>query len=140
MTRRDQARLARLACEREAAEVHRKLRRGLTGLATVVATSALVGIFGTVLGIVNSFRGVGAEASTVLGWTAQWLSEAQWPTAFGLAVGLLAFAVHRHCTESVETFKQEMGWAIIELENTLLRLNPALKTTAAAPARARQRS
>src|SRR5574340_1741649 len=43
------------ALERAEAIVHAELKRGLSGLATIGATAPFVGLFGTVVGIVNAF-------------------------------------------------------------------------------------
>src|SRR2546423_5011257 len=44
------------ALERTEAIVHAELKRGLGGLATVGSTAPFVGLFGTVVGILNAFR------------------------------------------------------------------------------------
>ena len=37
--------------------IHAEMKRGLGGLATIGSTAPFVGLFGTVLGIMNAFRG-----------------------------------------------------------------------------------
>lgn len=56
---------------------HKQLSRGLGGLGTIATTAPLVGVFGTVIGILDSFRGVGMERSTYIALTAQWLAQAR---------------------------------------------------------------
>src|SRR3989475_5619592 len=46
------------ALERTEAIVHAELKRGLGGLATIGSTAPFVGLFGTVLGILNAFIGI----------------------------------------------------------------------------------
>ncbi|MGC9997174.1 MAG: MotA/TolQ/ExbB proton channel family protein, partial [Terriglobia bacterium] len=46
------------ALERAAAIVHAELKRGVSSLATTGSTAPFVGLFGTVLGIINAFRGI----------------------------------------------------------------------------------
>ena len=48
---------AQRASARSAAVVHGELTRGLNSLATIASTAPWVGLFGTVLGIYNSFGG-----------------------------------------------------------------------------------
>ena len=46
------------ALERTEAIVHAELKRGLGGLATIGSTAPFVGLFGTVIGILNAFSGI----------------------------------------------------------------------------------
>jgi biopolymer transport protein ExbB len=48
------------ALERTEAIVHAELKRGLGGLATIGSTAPFVGLFGTVMGILNAFIGISA--------------------------------------------------------------------------------
>lgn len=48
---------ARRSMESSASSTHEQLKRGLNALATIGATAPFVGLFGTVIGIMNSFRG-----------------------------------------------------------------------------------
>ena len=55
------------ALERAEAIVHAELKRGISGLATIGSTAPFVGLFGTVVGIINAFNGISTEKSTGLG-------------------------------------------------------------------------
>ena len=55
------------ALERTEAIVHAELKRGLGGLATIGSTAPFVGLFGTVVGILNAFHGIAKEKATGLG-------------------------------------------------------------------------
>src|ERR1035441_7805729 len=46
------------ALERAEAIVHAELKRGISGLATIGSTAPFVGLFGTVVGIINAFKGI----------------------------------------------------------------------------------
>jgi biopolymer transport protein ExbB/biopolymer transport protein TolQ len=46
------------ALERAEAIVHAELKRGVSGLATIGSTAPFVGLFGTVVGIINAFKGI----------------------------------------------------------------------------------
>jgi len=54
------------ALERTEAIVHAELKRGLGGLATIGSTAPFVGLFGTVVGILNAFKGISQEKATGL--------------------------------------------------------------------------
>ena len=72
------------ALERAQAITHAELNRGLSGLATIGSTAPFVGLFGTVVGIINAFEGISQERSTGLGAVAGGISEALVATAIGL--------------------------------------------------------
>ncbi|HTO05595.1 MAG TPA: MotA/TolQ/ExbB proton channel family protein [Myxococcota bacterium] len=70
-------------------EVHR-LERGLSFLATIASSGPFVGLFGTVVGIMNSFQQIGAMQSASLAVVAPGIAEALVATAFGLAAAIPA--------------------------------------------------
>ena len=51
---------AKRGLERSVAIVHAEMKRGLSGLATIGSTAPFVGLFGTVMGIINAFKGISA--------------------------------------------------------------------------------
>jgi len=70
---------SRRALERAEAIVHAELKRGISSLATIGSSAPFVGLFGTVLGIINAFKGISTEKSTGLGAVAGGISEALVP-------------------------------------------------------------
>jgi biopolymer transport protein TolQ len=70
-------------------EVHR-LERGLSFLATVASSGPFVGLFGTVVGIMNSFQKIAAMQSASLAVVAPGIAEALVATAVGLAAAIPA--------------------------------------------------
>ena len=64
------------ALERTEAIVHAELKRGLGGLATIGSTAPFVGLFGTVMGILNAFKGISQEKATGLAAVAGGIAEA----------------------------------------------------------------
>jgi biopolymer transport protein ExbB/TolQ len=112
--------LAQHAAERSAARVHREMRRGLYGLATVAATAPFVGMIGTVLGIFNSFPGVDGEKSAIMASIAQRLSESMMPTALGVALSVTALCGYRYFSAQIADLHSEMRNAILDLSNHLL--------------------
>src|SRR5579884_771243 len=63
----EQIEASKRALERAEAIVHAELKRGLGGLATIGATAPFVGLFGTVVGIINAFKGIESQKATGLG-------------------------------------------------------------------------
>jgi len=98
------------------------MKRGLNSLASIAATAPLVGLFGTVLGVFGSFRGLGTERSTLLRFYAKSLSESLAPTALGLVVGVLAFCFYRYLVTRLENFDIEMKNGSLQLMDELARL------------------
>jgi len=103
------------ALERAEAIVHAELKRGVSNLATIGSTGPFVGLFGTVVGIINAFKGISTEKSTGLGAVAGGISEALVTTALGLFVAIPAVWVFNYFTTKVEGFDVEMGNSSSEL-------------------------
>ena len=91
---------------------HGQLRRGLSALATIGATAPFVGLFGTVIGIVNSFRGFAASRALVLSSVGGGISEAFVTTATGLLVAVPAVWAFNYFTNELESFDTEMRHSI----------------------------
>ena len=109
------------ALERAEAIVHAELKRGISALATIGSTAPFVGLFGTVLGIINAFKGISTEKSTGLGAVAGGISEALVTTAVGLFVAIPAVLMFNYFTNRVEAFDVEMGNSSSELIDYFLK-------------------
>src|SRR5438093_6195559 len=109
------------ALERSEAIVHAELKRGVAGLATIGSTAPFVGLFGTVVGIINAFKGISTEKSTGLGAVAGGISEALVTTAIGLFVAIPAVWMFNYFTGKIEAFDVEMGNSSSELIDYFLK-------------------
>src|SRR5437667_2707323 len=109
------------ALERAEAIVHAELKRGVSSLATIGSTYPFVGLFGTVVGIINAFRGISTEKSTGLGAVAGGISEALVTTAVGLFVAIPAVWMFNLFTGRIESFDVEMGNSSSELIDYFLK-------------------
>jgi len=109
------------ALERAEAIVHAELKRGVSNLATIGSTGPFVGLFGTVVGIINAFRGISTEKSTGLGAVAGGISEALVTTAIGLFVAIPAFWMFNYFTTRIEGFDVEMSNSSSELIDYFLK-------------------
>ncbi len=103
------------ALERAAAIVHAELKRGVSSLATIGSTAPFVGLFGTVLGIINAFQGISAQKSTGLAAVAGGIAEALVATAIGLFVAVPAVWMFNYFTNKIEAFDVEMDNSSSEL-------------------------
>jgi biopolymer transport protein ExbB/biopolymer transport protein TolQ len=101
--------------DRAEAIVHAKLKRGLAVLATIGATAPFVGLFGTVVGILNAFQQIATQKTSGIGAVAGGISEALVTTAFGLLVAIPAVMAFNYFTGRVESFDVEMDNSSSEL-------------------------
>ncbi len=109
------------ALERAEAIVHAEMKRGVSSLATIGSTGPFVGLFGTVVGIINAFKGISTEKSTGLGAVAGGISEALVTTAIGLFVAIPAVWMFNYFTNRIEAFDVEMGNSSSELIDYFLK-------------------
>jgi len=113
------------ALERAEAIVHAELKRGVSSLATTGSSAPFVGLFGTVVGIINAFRGISTEKSTGLGAVAGGIAEALVTTAVGLFVAIPAVWMFNYFTNKVESFDVEMGNSSSELIDYFIKQSQA---------------
>jgi biopolymer transport protein ExbB/biopolymer transport protein TolQ len=112
---------SRRALERSEAIVHAQLKRGLSGLATIGSTAPFVGLLGTVVGIINAFKGIAGAHATGLAAVAGGISEALVTTAIGLLVAIPAVWMFNYFTGRVEAFDVEMENSSSELIDYFLK-------------------
>ena len=91
-------RVMRVALSREMDD----LETHLSFLATVGSTSPYVGLFGTVWGIMNSFRGLGNAQQATLSMVAPGIAEALIATAMGLFAAIPAVIAYNRYSNDVE--------------------------------------
>src|SRR3954470_16559601 len=82
----------------------RRIRLGMGLLATIGATSAFVGLFGTVWGIMNSFIGISKAQTTNLAVVAPGIAEALLATAIGLVAAIPAVIIYNHFARVTKTY------------------------------------
>ena len=111
----EQIEASQRALERAEAIVHAELKRGISTLATIASSAPFVGLLGTVVGIINAFKGIAAEKSTGLASVAGGISEALVTTAIGLLVAIPAVWMFNYFSNRVEAFDVEMANSSSEL-------------------------
>jgi biopolymer transport protein TolQ len=85
-----------------------KLEKALTFLATIASTAPFVGLFGTVWGIMNAFRGLSTAQSSSIQAVAPGISEALIATAVGLAAAIPAVVAFNHFSREVRVLHTDM--------------------------------
>lgn len=109
------------ASKRAALNAHEELKDGVYDLATIASIAPWIGIFGTILAIVDSFGHCFGQRSTCIGPVAAGLSESMWFTALGLAVGVIAMWFFRYLNARMQDLDLKMAAASQELLNQLGR-------------------
>jgi biopolymer transport protein ExbB/TolQ len=117
----EQVESSQRALERSEAIVHAKLKRGLGGLATIGSTAPFIGLFGTVVGILNAFQQIATQKTSGIGAVAGGISEALVTTAFGLLVAIPAVMTFNYFTNKVEAFDVEMDNSSSELVDYFIK-------------------
>jgi biopolymer transport protein ExbB len=82
----------------------RRIRIGMSVLATIGATSPFVGLFGTVWGIMNSFIGISKSQTTNLAVVAPGIAEALLATAIGLVAAIPAVIIYNHFARVTKSY------------------------------------
>jgi biopolymer transport protein ExbB/biopolymer transport protein TolQ len=103
-----------------------QLKRGLGFLATIGSTAPFVGLFGTVVGIINAFRSIAATGSGGMSVVSGGIAEALVSTALGIFVAIPAVVAFNQFTGKIEIFHVEMNRASSQLVNRLFKI-PELK-------------
>lgn len=98
------------------------LKGGLGFLATIGSTAPFIGLFGTVVGIINAFRSIAATGSGGMSVVSGGIAEALVSTALGIFVAIPAVVSFNHFTGKIETFHVQMNRATSQLVNCLFKI------------------
>nr|WP_320131914.1 MotA/TolQ/ExbB proton channel family protein [uncultured Holophaga sp.] len=85
-----------------------RMEKGLGILATIAAVSPFVGLFGTVWGIIDAFRGIGTTGSASLATVAIPISEALVATALGLVAAIPALMAYNFFQGQLKQWQTEL--------------------------------
>jgi biopolymer transport protein TolQ len=112
------------------------LETRLTWLATIAAVSPFVGLFGTVMGSMEAFHGLGTVGAATLRAVAPGISEALITTAAGLFVAVPAVVAYNIFSARIRDFAAKCDDFCRELLNSLeeIPMRPQAPTRAPAPA------
>lgn len=109
------------------------MERRMTWLATIAQSATFIGLFGTVMGIIDAFHGLGTAGAATLRAVAPGISEALITTAAGLFVAIPALVGYNQLTARLREFAARMDDFGRELLNAIE--NAALAAPPAAPER-----
>ncbi len=85
-----------------------RLERNLGLLATIAAVSPFVGLFGTVWGIIDAFKGIGATGNASLATVAPGIAEALVATAIGLVAAIPALMAYNFFQGQLKQWQTEL--------------------------------
>lgn len=109
------------AMEERWAELHPDLEKRIGALWTLANIATLIGLLGTISGLIRAFGAVGhAEPAQRASLLADGISEAMWNTALGLGIAVLCMIFHLFLHSQAKKLKQDMELATMKLENLLL--------------------
>lgn len=95
------------AFEAAATRIHARLRQRLSYLDTIVTLAPLLGLLGTVTGMISSFSVLSLKAGQPLAITGG-IGEALIATATGLCVAIAALIAHSYFNQRIDTLIMEM--------------------------------
>jgi len=110
-----------LILEKEVSEERDDLAHGLAWLAIIGTVSPLLGLLGTVVGVMNSFIGISARGSANIAAVAPGIAEALITTVVGLAVAIPAVIAYNHYASKLGLFTSELEGFASEFVGTLAR-------------------
>ena len=96
------------AVEEAGRTVAHELERFLTTLGTIATAAPLLGLFGTVIGMIEIFGAQSPSGGTNPQQLAHGISIALYNTAFGIAIAIPALIFYRHFRAKVDGFVVEM--------------------------------
>lgn len=94
-----------------------KLERNMNWLATTASVSPFIGLFGTVLGIIDAFHSIGQAGASSLRAVAPGISEALVATAMGLAAAIPAAVFYNHFGHVIREMGARMDDFSLEFMN-----------------------
>ncbi|WP_353070411.1 MotA/TolQ/ExbB proton channel family protein [Tunturibacter empetritectus] len=107
------------AAQTASSEALTSMESRMTWLATIAATAPFIGLFGTVMGIIDAFHGLGTAGAATLRAVAPGISEALITTAAGLVVAIPAVVGYNQLTARLREFGARMDDFGRELLNAI---------------------
>jgi biopolymer transport protein ExbB/TolQ len=97
------------------------LQKRTPNLAQIANLATLIGLLGTITGLITAFRAVGAVSPELKAKVlAQGISEAMYNTAFGLSIAIITMIGHLFLTNMTKKIIDEIDQYSVKLENLLI--------------------
>lgn len=104
---------------RRLAETNAELKKHLWVLGSISASAPFVGLFGTVVGIMDSFEAIGASGKSGFSVVAAGISESLIATAAGIIVAVVALLFYNYLQSRVNSSAQDFRIKMEELMDIL---------------------
>jgi len=111
----------RLVLEKEEAEEREELAHGVGALAVIGSVSPLLGLLGTVIGVMDAFLGITRSGSSNIMAVAPGVAEALITTVAGLSVAIPAVIAYNHFVSKLNLVGGELEGFSSEFIGTLAR-------------------
>jgi biopolymer transport protein TolQ len=98
-----------------------RLERGLSFLATIGSSAPFVGLFGTVVGIMNSFHQIGQSGAASFSVVAPGIAEALFATAVGLFAAIPAVIAYNYCSARHVKLMDRLDAFVVDYADVLRR-------------------
>jgi biopolymer transport protein TolQ len=98
-----------------------KLERNMSWLATTASVAPFIGLFGTVLGIISAFTGLGTEGTATIRAVAPGIAESLIATAAGLFAAIPAVIAYNYFVHQMREFAAAMDDFSLEFLNLMER-------------------
>jgi biopolymer transport protein TolQ len=98
-----------------------RLERGLSFLATIGSSAPFVGLFGTVVGIMNSFHQIGQSGAASFSVVAPGIAEALFATAVGLFAAIPAVIAYNYCSARHVKLLDRLDAFVVDYSDLLRR-------------------
>jgi biopolymer transport protein ExbB/biopolymer transport protein TolQ len=110
------------ALEDSKAEMLMQMKGGLGFLATIASTAPFIGLFGTVVGIINAFHAIAAAGSGGMAVVSGGIAEALITTGMGIFVAIPAVVGFNYFTGKIDNCRVEMNRASTQMVSHLLKM------------------
>jgi len=121
----EQIESAQRGCMRAQSLFTQDLKRGLSIMATIATSAPFIGLFGTIFGIINAFRGMALTGSGGIGAVAAGIAEALVTTAFGILVAIIALWTFNSLNTKIDVYSTEMENTTSQIVDYFIRVSGA---------------
>lgn len=97
------------------------IERHMTFLATLGSTGMIIGLFGTVIGIMNSFQAIASQHNANLAVVAPGIAEALFATAIGLVAAIPAMIAYNKLSGDINRYAQRIETFMGEFSSIISR-------------------
>lgn len=112
-----------------------RLERGLSFLATTGSATPFIGLFGTVVGIITAFQGIGRAGTASLAVVAPGIAEALIATAVGLLAAIPATIAYNYFLHGLREISSALDLFVADMDSDFRRLSATPPDAARAASR-----